>query len=421
MYKKTFLCEAGNEVVMRDQIRKRMIVSVSLSYLFFGMMFSVNASEYIYTVSNSTNGNSVIGYEVGQNGVLTELLDSPYLTGGVGTDEPSFSDHGIISDKAGRFLFVTNPQSGDISVFRVRRNGSLNLVNGSPFSTGGVAPTSLSLSDDILYISHIGAAIAGTSCVECDYRGFRVGRRGRLTPIKGSLVSLENPTSAIPFSILFNQEGDTLIGSRLTPAPLSVDDHIIEAFKLDKKTGLLISAPGAPYLAQGPQSLGMVFNPTNDTQLFVSALVEFLVQPGSVSSYLVAETGQISPITSIGVGTDGQFSTCWLDVTSNGNYLFASNTRSGSISRYSVAEDAQLILLGNSQLPLLQDSNLDTPLQVTITTDDRYLYTVTEDANLIGWSHNNGNLTLLPQGPIELQNVEHPYGLALVTKRARRY
>ena len=102
---------------MRDQIRKRMIVSVSLSYLFFGMMFSVNASEYIYTVSNSTNGNSVIGYEVGQNGVLTELLDSPYLTGGVGTDEPSFSDHGIISDKAGRFLFVTNPQSGDISVF----------------------------------------------------------------------------------------------------------------------------------------------------------------------------------------------------------------------------------------------------------------------------------------------------------------
>ena len=88
MYKKNFLCETGNEVVMRDQIRKRMIVSVSLSYLFFGMMFSVNASEYIYTVSNSTNGNSVIGYEVGQNGVLTELLDSPYLTGGVGTDEP---------------------------------------------------------------------------------------------------------------------------------------------------------------------------------------------------------------------------------------------------------------------------------------------------------------------------------------------
>jgi len=404
---------------MCDRVVKRVIISLFFLYAFLGVVFSANAAEYLYTVSNSTNGNSVIGYKVEKNGVLTELRDSPYLTGGVGTDEPSFSDHGIISDQAGRLLFVTNPRSGDISVFRIRRNGSLILINGSPFSTGGVVPTSLALSGNILYVSHIGAAIPGTNCVECDYRGFRVSRRGRLTPIHGSLVSLENVTSAIPFSILFNREGSTLIGSRLTPAPVSDDDHIIEAFKLNKKTGLLTSAPGAPYLAQGAQSLGMAFNPINNTQLFVSALVEFLVQPGSLSSYLVAETGQISPITPIGIGTDGQFSTCWLDVTSNGKYLFASNTRSGSISRFGVAEDAQLTLLGNAELPLLQDGDLDTPLQVTITTNNRYLYTVTEDANLIGWRHDNGDLSLLPQGPIELQGVEHPYGLALVTKRAR--
>jgi len=401
---------------MCNRLMKKYIFKFLVLCLLCGSSLSLSAEEYLYTVSNKASGNSVIGYEVNDGGGLTELPGSPFVTGGFGTDEANFSDHGVIADKKGKYLFVTNTLSNDISVFKIKKDGSLDLVLGSPFPSGGAVPTSLALSDDVLYVSHIGAAIPGTDCVECDYRGFRVGGNGRLKPIDGSIVSLENASSAIPFSILFNEEGDTLIGSRLAPAPTSARDHIMEAFKLDEKTGLLSPAPGAPYLAQGKQSIGMVFNPANDSQLFASALVDFLVQPGSVSSYLVAETGQISAITPEEVGTNGQFSTCWLEVTNNGANLFSANTRSGSISIFDIADDAQLTLRGNQELPLLEEGGLDTPLQIKITSNNKYLYTVTEDGNLLGWAQQDGDLTLIDAATFALADVVHPYGLYIVQK-----
>jgi 6-phosphogluconolactonase len=39
---------------------------------------------------------------------------------------------------------------------------------------------------------------------------------------------------------------------------------------------------------------------------------------------------------------------CWVEISHDGNFLFTVNTASGSISRYSIADDGSLALLGST-------------------------------------------------------------------------
>ena len=57
-------------------------------------------------------------------------LPVPNLSGAEGPN-------GVTVSRDGRFLFVTNQASSNVSVFRIGADGQLMLVSGSPFSTGG--------------------------------------------------------------------------------------------------------------------------------------------------------------------------------------------------------------------------------------------------------------------------------------------
>ena len=115
---------------------------------------SVTNRQFLYTVSNSSSGNSVVGYHIESDGALSPLPGSPFSTGGLGqgTSLLISSDSGIVVSKNHRFLFAPNRGSNDIAVFRIELNGTLTAVRGSPFPTGGTVPTSLTLHDNLLFV-----------------------------------------------------------------------------------------------------------------------------------------------------------------------------------------------------------------------------------------------------------------------------
>ena len=104
---------------------------------------------------------------------------SPFYTGGTGyrnTNErigPDDSDGELIISPDHRFMFATNTGSNDISVFQIRLDGSLRLVPGSPFPSGGIAPVSLALANGFLYVVNRGDGILPTQVAPAYVKGTR--------------------------------------------------------------------------------------------------------------------------------------------------------------------------------------------------------------------------------------------------------
>ena len=106
----------------------------------------------------------------------------------------------------------------------------------------------------------------------------------------------------------------------------------IDSFRVGHD-GRLTAAPGSPFPAQRVGPFGSEFRPTNPNQLFVSNAHDGGGN-GSVSAYTV---GKDAALTAVGGSpfADDQTAPCWVEISHDGKYLFAINTGSSSISRYS--------------------------------------------------------------------------------------
>src|SRR5689334_17507002 len=119
----------------------------------------------VYVESNNpaAGQNAVLAFRRNPaTGALKELAGGPFLTGGTGFLNaqgqlgPDDSDREVIASPDGRLLFAVNQGSNSIAVFRIRNDGSLDLVGGHAFPSGGVQPVSLALSGDRLYVANRG-------------------------------------------------------------------------------------------------------------------------------------------------------------------------------------------------------------------------------------------------------------------------
>src|SRR6476646_1279689 len=105
---------------------------------------------YIESNNPAPNQNAVLAFRRNPaTGALKELSGGPFLNG-QGLLGPDDSDREVIASPDGRFLFAVNQGSNSIAVFRIHENGSLDLVDGHAFSSGGVQPVSLALSENRL-------------------------------------------------------------------------------------------------------------------------------------------------------------------------------------------------------------------------------------------------------------------------------
>jgi DNA-binding beta-propeller fold protein YncE len=376
---------------------RRLALGASVLALLAGSATSVFASSpnavvgHVYVNNNSATHNSVAGFDRHANGSLTPITGSPFPTGGAGTGAPIGSAGAIQFSADGRFVLAVDPASNDISVLRVKSDGSLRLVDTE--SSRGTTPVSLTVHGFLVYVANAGA---GGS----NYTGFWFFS-GHLFPIWGSTVAL--PDTAAPGQILFSGDGRTLIATRVGPStgPSSIDSFRVGFF------GRLTPAPDSPIPAQRIGPFGSAFRPTNPRQLFVSNAHDG-AGLGSVSAYHVARDASLTAIDGSPFA-DNQTAPCWVAITPDGKYLFAINTASSSVSRYRIAPGGSLTLLGST--PFNDPTGLR-PFDAQVDPSGHDLYVVDAGAVAVSaFAISGGGLTELGSSPFAIPGGAAPFGL----------
>jgi 6-phosphogluconolactonase len=317
---------------------------------------------------------------------------SPFAAGGAGTGTGIGSQGALQVTSNGKYLLAVDAGSNQISVLRIKPDGKLRSVGGSPVSSGGVKPVSIAVRGEVVYVANSGD---GGS----NYTGFTLNPGGQLRPLAGSTVAL--PDGSQPGDVLFNGYGTKLVGTR-------VGTSLIDSFTVGAN-GRLTAAPGSPFAAQGLGPFGSEFRPTDPTQLFVSNAHNVGPDTGTLSAFSAATDGTL---TSIGSSPFPNFQTapCWVEISHDGQVLFAVNTASGSISRFAIAVDGSLSLLGNTPIGTdgagAQDARL--------APDGQTLWVVDSGARAVSaFAVDGGNLTELPSSPTALPAGSAPFGIVV--------
>jgi 6-phosphogluconolactonase len=345
---------------------------------------------HVYLNDNTTGVNTIGAFDRHADGTLTAQPGSPFVAGGHGTGA-GLADQGAIQiSPDGRYVLAVDAGSNQVSVLRIRHDGSLRLVD--VVSSGGVLPDSIAIHGNLVYVANSG--IGGSN-----YTGLILGRGGQMRPLDGSTVAL--PDGSAPADVLFNGTGTKLVGTE-------VGTSVIDSFTVGQE-GLLTAAPNNPIAAQGLGPFGSEFRPTNPDQLFVSNAHNVGPDTGTISAYDDGPDGTLTPIGGSPFADD-QTAPCWIEITHDGQFLFTVNTGSGEISRYSIAANGALTLLGST--PVSATGGVGA-VDSRLSPDGRDLYVDESRIGKVGeFAVSGGNLTELAGSPVSLPAGATPAGIA---------
>jgi 6-phosphogluconolactonase len=347
---------------------------------------------HVYLDDNTAGENTIGAFDRHADGSLTPMPGSPFPAGGVGTGAGLASQGALQLSSDGRYLLAVDAGSDQISVLRLGWDGSPQLVPGGVISSGGPTPVSIAVHGGLVYVANSGA-------VGPNFTGFTLSPWGELQPLAGSTVAV--PNGAQPDDVLFNSIGNALVGNLTGTSQ-------IESFSVGFG-GLLTAAPRSPLTAQGLGPFGSEFRPTDPFQLFVSNAHNG-AGLGTVSAFNVAWDGALS---SIGASpfADSQTAPCWVEISHDGQFLFTVNTGSGDISRYWIAPNGTLTLLGST--PVNSSGGVGA-VDARLSPDGRTLYVDESRIGAVGaFAVNGGNLTELPSSPTSLPAGATPAGIVV--------
>ncbi|WP_315115457.1 beta-propeller fold lactonase family protein [uncultured Clostridium sp.] len=278
-----------------------------------------NSTSMVFSMTNEFN-NSIVAFM--RHGTGTLSCPKVYRTGGNGTGvqqaDPLGSQGSIAISHDGRFLFVVNAGSNNISSFRLCQ-GELVLVDIVP--SGGIFPNSLTVFNHNLYVTNSGNPPQSPANVT----GFYIGLDGRLNMIRGSQKPLSS-NNAQSRCIVSSPCSNNLVVSENVTNNLSV-------YKINRDGSL--SDP--------------IVNPSNGMGPFGSAyltnnlLVVSEVTTNALSSYDVMNNGKLNVIS--GSVVNNQSATCWVSVNPKENFAYTSNAGSGTISFYRINLGGTLTLV----------------------------------------------------------------------------
>ena len=330
----------------------------------------------VYVNDNTAGTNTIGAFDRHADGTLTPELGSPFPAGGAGTGAGLASQGALQISPDRRFLVAVDAGSNQISVLRIARDGSLQLVPHGVVYSGGALPVSVAIHGHLVYVAN-----AGTT--DSNYTGFHLDYDGYLRPLAGSTVTL--PSGSQPGDVLFNGTGTKLVGTR-------VGTSEIDSFTVGYG-GRLSAALGSPFPAQGLGPFGSQFRPTNPNQLFVSNAHNGGSDTGTVSAFDDSINGTLTPVAGSPFA-DLQTAPCWVEISHDGRFLFAVNTGSGEISRYSIAPGGGLTLLGST--PVGNTGGVGA-VDARLSPDGRTLYIDESRIGAVGaFAVDGGNLTELP-------------------------
>ena len=334
---------------------------------------------YTYVDGNTAVANTIDGYARHADGSLTAIAGSPFAAGGVGLGTGLASQGAIQATQDGRYLLAVDAGSNQISVLRITAGG-VPVPVGQPVSSGGIKPVSVAVSPfGLVYVANSGT---GGS----NYTGFRLGFNGSLAPVPDSTYAV--PDGSGLGDVFFNAFGNHLIGTRTGTS--QIDSFLV------LPGGRLLAAQGSPFTGQGLGQLGAEFSPANPSQLFVSNAHNG-AGLGTISAFRESFFGQLS---SIGASpyADGQTAPCWVEISHNGQYLFAVNTGSGNISSYSINSDGSLTLIGSTPI-----NGGGADIDARLSPDGKYLLVDGSGMHFVSvFAVNGGTLTEVPSSPTPL-------------------
>ena len=348
---------------------------------------------HAYVNENTAGTNTIAAFDRHADGSLTPMAGSPFDAGGAGSGSGLPSQGAIQMSSDGRYLLAVDAGSNQISVLRIRGDGSLRLVHDGVVSSNGVLPDSVAIHGQLVYVANSGNG-------ESDYTGFILNRGGHLHPLRGSTVAL--PDDSAQADVLFNATGTKLVGTR-------VGSSVIDSFTVGSG-GLLTPAPDSPIPAQGLGPFGSEFRPTNPDQLFVSNAHNVGAGTGTISAYDDGPDGTLTAIAGSPFA-DKQTAPCWVEITHDGRFLFTVNTGSGEISRYSIAAHGTLTLLGST--PVKGTGGVGA-VDARLSPDGHELYVDESTVGKVGeFAVNGGNLTELSGSPVSLPAGATSAGIAV--------
>ncbi len=359
------------------------VITCCLAVLFLGSSVAAleeregEKSGRVYVMSNRAAENTVVVFQRAQDGTLKIIQE--VSTGGRGSGPGELpapfpkvpagnslaTQDELVMSEDGRFLLAVNAGSDEISVLAVTRSG-LDLVD--KVYSGGRVPLSIAIHKHLVYVMNDGELAQDVFGVAPVIAGFVLDHKGRLHFIPGSTRVTGMP-DANPGDMIFSPDGKWLI---ITD---KFADTLIHVLQVDEDS---TTHEVARYVANIPSPFGLAF--TGRRILGVVEANASVVNGrrigvnngSSMSSYRLNDDGTLEPI-SVAVRTE-QTVACWLHFTPDGRFAYVTNTGSGSVSSYRVSKTGELSLL--ESIAADAGSPFSEPTDVDITPDGKFLYII---------------------------------------------
>lgn len=382
--------------------------------------------RYLYIQTNDAREgrNAVLGYERGDNGSLTPLVGNPFYTAGTGMNNdthgklgPNDNDTPVIVSADGNHLYAVNVHSNSVAAFNIAHDGSLTHVKGSPFSSHGVGPNSLSISGDTLLVSnrngdyHQREALKGAA--KASYCSFKIGDEGGLKFVsKIEVEGNQKPTQihaaqTVPHMAFgndfqvdadFDDEGDRsfLAGNEASVQGQLHVFHVTKAGELQEKSRMPIPETNADYLYKGSPGvpsmpLGVWTHPKQNL-LYVG-----FVTRNELGTFKFSDSGELEFLGS--VPNSGQ-DICWALPNKDGTRLYTVNNlprpdlgqKAATVTTYDISgkNATKPVEIGVLELPhpggsFVNNRNFEQPdstaFQCSLSPDGKFLYVICQRIN----------------------------------------
>lgn len=324
----------------------------------------------VFISTNATAGNEVLVFHRAADGSLGPAV--AFATGGLGNGVNFLGNQGAVV-LTERWLVTVNAGSNDVTLFRVGPDG---LILRDRVPSGGQQPISLTVHRDLLYVLNAGG--------DGNITGFRIQPGGKLTHLAHSTRPLSS-TNAAAAQVGFTPDGRVLV----------VTEKATNTITTYTVTHGLASEPH-PQPSAGETPFGFAFDKRG--VLIVSEAFGDRPGEGAVSSYRISDTGALQVISAS--VKNKQTAPCWVAVTPNGRFAYATNTGSGTITGYRVGKHGGLTLLDPDGVTASTPSGAGDglgPVDLALARNGRFLFELNSNGTIGAFLVEiDGSLTPIP-------------------------
>jgi hypothetical protein len=329
------------------------------------------ARGHVYVSTNAEAGNAVIVFNRDAKGRLYQ--GGVFETGGKGAGgNPTFpvpisdSDGLVSMSPNGKVLFAVNIGSNTVTSFRVHGNG---LTRVATVSSGGVGPNATDAQNGVLYVTNTGGANPDHSPTgAATMMGYRYDSKGHMTPIAGSQTAL--PAQSLPAAVRLDPQLKYLVVTERGVGPDAAGQT--QRFALNGGVpGQAVDYPPAAG-SHHPFALALTRNDVIVTGDEGNPPPDGPGGDSRLTTYNVGDPSSTAPLDS---QPDGATATCWIVLTGNERYGFASSALSGDLKSFTLSPQGAMNITGTVHLSQFVATDLG------MSRDSKFLYATTIDVD----------------------------------------